>query len=231
MPFAALAFAFLLTVGVPHASALSFSLDTPNSAGSGFTGPYATVTVSFVNSSTANVTFTSLTNGGYTYLMGDGSTVALSVNASTFTVDSISGTHLAGFCSLCSYTVENPPGSSNVNGFGSYNLVIDTSDGFTDSSNSVSFTLHNPSATWSSDLNVLTPNDTTHNSLAESHIFACDINPIPCTTASGAAATFFVAGSGNPTLPPTEVPEPSTLLLLGSGMVALAKFARSRRLD
>jgi hypothetical protein len=47
-----------------------FDLGTGNPAISGFPGPYAHVVVSRTSSTTAIITFTSLTNNGNIYLMG-----------------------------------------------------------------------------------------------------------------------------------------------------------------
>jgi hypothetical protein len=75
---------------------LSFDLTQGNPGIPGFTGPYANVNINLTSSTTATITFTSLTNSGNIYLMGDGSTVALNVNASSFTVGTITGTNNGG---------------------------------------------------------------------------------------------------------------------------------------
>src|SRR5204863_6396888 len=96
----------------------NYLLNLGNSGLAG-TGPYATADVHWVDATTATVTFDSLSNGGYLYLMGDGGTVAVNVNAAangwTFSnllaTNSISGLTPAtivgglhvnedGFCSL-----------------------------------------------------------------------------------------------------------------------------------
>src|SRR6266849_5158783 len=94
----------LLTLGASSALADSttLTLGTPNSALSGFTGPFATVGINRTSTTTADVTFTSLTNGGYLYLMGDGESADLNVNATTFTSSLAVGTN-----SIPSFT---PPG-------------------------------------------------------------------------------------------------------------------------
>jgi len=55
------------------ADTFTSTLDTGNSAISGFTGPYGSVSVDLTSSTTATITFTSLTNAGNIYLFGDGS--------------------------------------------------------------------------------------------------------------------------------------------------------------
>ena len=56
------------------------AISVPNAALSGFTGPYATLHIDLTSTTTADVTFTSLTNGGFIYMMGDGGTADLNVN-------------------------------------------------------------------------------------------------------------------------------------------------------
>jgi len=90
----------LLSVSAPPALAghLRLRSPDPNSALSSFTGPFAQVTVNRLSSATATITFDSLTNGGFTYLMGDSHAADLNVNAGSFTVGSITGTNsLSGF--------------------------------------------------------------------------------------------------------------------------------------
>src|SRR5439155_22853372 len=96
----AVALALTFGVGTASADSISYFLVTGNGQLSGFTGPFATVTVTTptLNSSTATITFDSLTNGGYVYLMGDGSSVAVNVNATTWTLADITGTNsFSGF--------------------------------------------------------------------------------------------------------------------------------------
>jgi hypothetical protein len=75
------------------ADSISFSISAGNPAISGYPGPYASVTVNRTSSTTATITFTSLTAAGKVYLFGDGSSVAVNVNASTFTLGAITGSN------------------------------------------------------------------------------------------------------------------------------------------
>jgi hypothetical protein len=214
----------LVIVDVNRASAISI---TTSNLGAGFPGPYAELNIS-LSGQTATITVTSDTTGGFQYLMTDGSSVALSVNSSSFSIVNgaagITGTNVGG--GSISYTIENPPGTSNVNGFGSFNLVIDAANANIDNSaTTISFQILNTGAAWGSIADVLIANDSTHNAIAAVHVGACST---PCTLDSSFAKTGFAAGSGDPTVPPTEVPEPATLLLLGSGLIAVAAFARRR---
>src|SRR5260370_36390978 len=76
----------------PGAASADFVLGTGNDAISGYTGPYANVHVALSGGgSTATITFTSLTNGAYTYLMGDGNRVGLNINGAFNAVTSSNG--------------------------------------------------------------------------------------------------------------------------------------------
>src|SRR5262249_17771833 len=90
-----LAVALMMTLGVRSASAdtVNFDLTTGNSAISGFTGPYAHVVVDRTDSTHATITFTSLTNSGNIYLLGDGGSVGVNVNASSWTLGTITGSN------------------------------------------------------------------------------------------------------------------------------------------
>lgn len=60
----------LFCPAISHAdSTATYYLSVPNSDLSSFTGPYVEVTVDLTSATTAVITATSLTNGGYTYLM------------------------------------------------------------------------------------------------------------------------------------------------------------------
>src|SRR5262245_44134627 len=71
-----------------------FNLTGGNSDAIGnFPGPYQTVDVHLNSSTSATVTFTSLTNSGNIYLMGANGAAALNVNAASFSVGSITGSN------------------------------------------------------------------------------------------------------------------------------------------
>jgi hypothetical protein len=113
-----------LSASTALADTVSLTLSDPNSAIAGFTGPYATATIHLTSATTANITFASLTNGGDIYLFGDGSSVDLNVNATSFTLNSISGSNAgSGF-------TPGPFSNSagNVDGFGFFNLTISSFD-------------------------------------------------------------------------------------------------------
>lgn len=228
---ALIASAALLWAGTASAD-LIFTLDTGNSAISGNTGPYAQVTVHLVDSTNATITFDSLCTGGVAlgdpgctsndvFLMGDGSTVAVNVNATSFTLGSITGTNTGtGFTSPPPYS---DGGSGNVNGFGTFNQTINSFDGFTHSSDEVSFALTNTGGTWADVNSVLAENS--NGALAAAHIF---VTAFPANAANGAIVTGFAAGNGT-LIPPEEIPEPGILALLSVALLGMGFIAMRRR--
>lgn len=212
----------LLSLGASSASAdtLTFDLTAPNLGGLDCcTGPYASVTVDRASNTAATVTFNSLTNGGYIYLMGGAQSTDLNVNAASFTADTISGsTSLSGFLP---WSVKGTPGSQNVDGFGIFNLSIDAFDGFGHSATQVVVNLTNTSGTWASAADVLAAN--ANGSTAAVHGFACAMPG--CNGKSGAYTTGYASNGTE-----IEVPEPATLSLMsGLGVLAIAFRRRLAR--
>ncbi len=205
----------LLTRGAPNAAAdtSSFCLSVPNTAISGYTGPYVCVEINLTNATTATITFTSQTVGGYTFLMGDGSSAAVNVNASSWTLGSITGTAYFGS------TTYSDSGSGQVDGFGVFNQTVDGGNGYTTASSSISFTITNAGGSWGSAADVLIANS--GGSTAAAHIFVCDSSSGNCTAGAGAVATGFAANG-------SQVPEPATLSLLGIGLMGLGVKLRKR---
>ena len=200
--------------GLQQADAFTSQLNVGNPAISGFAGPYGTVTINLVNSTTATVTFTSNTVAGNIYLFGDGGSVALNVNAATFSVSGITGSNAGvGFT----------PGpwsqvaAGNEDGLGSFNLRISSFDGFTHSSDTISFTLTNTSGTWASANDVLAFNANGFDAAA--HIF---VTTSPANASNSALATGF-AGEGAQ----GHVPDGgTTVMLLGAALGALGMARR-----
>jgi hypothetical protein len=184
----------------------------------GFSGPYATVDVHLVSGTVATVTFTGLTQTisgtTYQYLFGDSSSVAVNVNASTWTISGISGTNSGtGF-------TPGPfsnGGSGQVDGFGMVNQTVTTFDGFTHSSNVVTFTLTNTSGTWANSGVVLIANS--QGTIAAAHIF---VTTSPANASNSALVTGFAANGGA-----TNVPDGgTTVMLLGAALGALGMARR-----
>src|SRR5689334_14737450 len=174
----------------PASATFNFSL-TGSNLGAGFPGPYADVAVTATSGTTASITFTSRTSGGYQYLFGDGGSVAANING-TFTLGAITGTVLAGF----GPTTYASGGAGNENGFGSFNQTINSSGGFTSASTSITFLLSGHTGTAWTDTTVLTGNSI--GNIAAAHVFACLVGspPSTCTTTQGAALTGFASSSG-----------------------------------
>jgi len=204
--------ALALSFGVGSASAdtYDFTLNVSNLASPPYTGPYVAVDVNRTSPTTATITFTSLTNGGYIYLMGDGSSAAVNVNATSWTLGAITGSNSQTGFTPGPYS---NGGSGNADGFGSFNQAINSFDGFTHSSTQISFGLTDTSGTWASAANVLTPNAA--GNIAAAHIFAC---ATACNAANGAAATGFAS----------VVPIPAAAWLFGSGLIGLIGIARRK---
>jgi hypothetical protein len=196
------------------ADVFNSTINTPNSAISGFSSPFGEVSVNLTTSTTATITFTSDTVGGNTYLFGDGGSVALNVNATTFTVSGISGSNSGTGFTPGPYTFA---GAGNEDGFGSFNLTIDSFDGFTHSSDTITFTLTNTSGTWASASDVLVANASGFDAAA--HIF---VTSSPANASNGAIATGFAAEGA------TVVPEPGSMALFGSGLLLLGGAVRRR---
>jgi len=202
---------FLLMYPVSSkADTITYNLTTFNleMGGGNYMGPYVSVEVNRTSSTTAAITFTSLTNGGYIYLMGDGSSAGVNVNATSFTITGISGTTVGtGFVAP---SLTNPLGIQNVDSYGSFNGIIDNDDGFKKAVGAITFTLTDTSGTWVSADDVLINN-------TDGHMIVAHIMPTtpPANQTNGAPATGYAD------TPVTTVPEPGILILLGIAMSAI----------
>ena len=203
----------LLMAVSASADLISFQLTIPNTDISPYPAPYADVTVNRTSSTTAIITFTGDSSGGFTYLIGGAQAADLNVaNATSFTATGFtftggktSGGNPTGFTP--SYFPNN-----SVSQFGKLNLQIDNNDGFPDAVSQLIFTLTNTGGSWADAASVLTPD--ADGFLAAAHIFVVD--------STGANPATGFAGNGTP------IPEPATMLLLGSGLIGLAGLARKR---
>jgi hypothetical protein len=210
----------LLILGVVPASADLFTSTLTIANISGFPSPYGTVVVNRASSTNATVTFTvNESNPLNAYLFGGNGSVAVNVNASSWTLGStIIGTTLPGF-NAATYS---DGGGGNEDGFGSFNQNINSNDGFTSASTSISFILTDNSGTWASAANVLASNGSGFDAAA--HLFVCSNPEATCTTGSGAANTGFVAETGGV----VTTPEPNSVMLFGSALIGIAEIIRRR---
>jgi VPDSG-CTERM motif len=199
-----------------------YSLSVGNSALTGaspsFTGPYGTVDVHLVDSTHATVTFTGLTQviGGttYQYLFGDGGSVDVNVNATSWTISGITGTNSGTGFTPGAFT---DSGSKNIDGFGVMNQTVTDFDGYTHSANVVSFTLQNTGGTWASDSTVLIGN-AKNGAIVTAHIF---VTTFPANSTNSAIVTGFAANGG------AFVPDGgTTVMLLGAALGALGMARR-----
>jgi len=104
-----------------------------------------------------------------------------------------------------------------VDGFGVLNQTVNSFDGFTHSSDTISFTLTNTSGgTWATSNNVLKAN--ANGVFVAAHIF---VTSSPANAANGAVSTGFAANGGS------FVPDGgTTVMLLGEALRALGMARR-----
>lgn len=224
----ALAITVLLTALGSLSAFADIQTITINTANSGLntssagccTGPYATVTINRSSTTSATITFDSLTNGGFTYLIGSQNGAAVNVNG-TFTVSGITGSNsLPGFSFNAASDLSNG-GAANMDGFGAFNESIAFFDGFTHTATELKFTLTATGTTsWATASSVLKPNAGGFE--VAYHGFSCAVS---CTGSTGATSTGFASNG------PSAVPEPTSLAMSGAliGILALGRRLARRR--
>jgi hypothetical protein len=214
--------ALVIGLGPPaKADVITQSLSVGNSAISPYAGPYQTLTVDLTSPNIAQITFTSDVVDGNIFLMGDDGqgAVALNVNSTSFAVSNISGSNSGTGFTPGPYSLNSPPGTSSMDGFGDFNLAINSFDGFTHSASTITFDITDDSGTWSSASDVLANN--ANGGDAATHTF---VTTYPANAGNMAVATGF-AGNG-PDLP---VPEPGTLALFGAAILGLGMIHQKTR--
>ena len=213
---AAAASALALTFGTAALAVTVYPLDTLNI--SGYPAPYGSVTVDLLNATTANITFASTTTGGFKYFFIDGSSAAVNVNATTWTLSNLTGNGGA----------LSDGGSGVVDGWGTFNQTINQFDGFGQPSTTISFTLTDTSGTWASSDVVLI--DNAAGNLAAAHIAVCDLAANPtCNSDIGAVATGFATNGEGSGGPGGFIPEPATWAMMIIGFGGVGALMRRRR--
>ena len=227
----AVAAVLLLPITALAATTFDFSLNTPNTALSPYTGPYANVHID-VTTGDAVFTVTGLTSGNLQYLLGANSAFAANFSAPV-TITSISSTGGDGSTAL---TVNNgfyannnslnplndPVNTFAADGFGKFNVALDNFDGYNAAVTSLTFTADPTGANFADAALVLVNNDREPIPFfAAGHIFVQDTN----NTSGGALVTGY-AGNGSQGV---VVPVPPTAWLLGSGLLGLLLLGRRRK--
>jgi hypothetical protein len=195
-------------MAAPHAKAsLEFVIDNGNSALSGLTPPFGTVTVTRIDNSDAEITLTAAP--GYSF----GGQGMFGLN--------LAGGGTIGYTLVSATTVNSGPSitpnsSDSEDGFGSFNYTLREFDGLNYSLTSLTFDLSTTSGAWTSDAAILTPNGSGLEVVG--HVFV-DSGP-------NQGLTGYAAG--------TPVPEPTTvlagiLLLLPLGASTIRVMRRGNR--
>jgi hypothetical protein len=200
---------------------INYTLGVPNTAVQGYPGPYGNVNVNLTDPTHATITFTAQApaGSGLTYRFGDGQSIDVNINATSWTVSNLQITDLASTGTL---SVASPQAAGQVDGFGNFNQRFDdtTAGGTLNDFNAASFVLTNTGGNWGSAANVLTSNP--DGFLAGAHLFVFTSS----TPGASAQTTGFVA-NGTPT---TGVPEPMTIVTLATaipfGLLALRRRFR-----
>jgi len=141
-------------------------LTVGNDVLSGFPTPFGTVTVHFIDSNDASVTFQANLIGTTQYSFVDGGAAALNTNgavtASGFTFTKLFATGTPSF---------SQSGAGNEDGFGSFNTRVSNNGAFGDAVTTLSFNIHLVSGSWANEAAILVGNS--QNLTVAAHIAVC----------------------------------------------------------
>jgi len=195
---------------VARADSITFDLNSPNPGIAAFPPPYAAVTINRTSTTTATITFQTYAG----YLIGGAQAVDLNFNGGpvTFSNLSFTGGCIGGGCPAGG-TGFSGGAAQQADGFGNFSFTLDNTDGFTNAVTSVMFNVTCLSCNWGSASAVLTPNNLNHLSAAHIFVIGSDCGGSPCTG--------FATEGG-------QVPEPASMLLLGTGLIGIAAGIRKR---
>lgn len=209
--FAAVALAVCL---LPSAASASFSLNigVPNSDLAQYPGPYGRVDVALTDSTHANITLTALDDvpDGLYYRFGGHGTLGLNFKGTAALDGLITASGPDGDQTL------TLGGAANVGGFKQFNFTLNGKGGDTRTVTSISFSVENTTGTWSSDSDVLTPNERGY--WAAGHVFVYSSPKSDQSALAGGYAAY-------------HAPAPSSALLAlfglaGFGLVGLMRLVR-----
>lgn len=118
----------IVAAAPPAAAAMVLNSGIGNAALSGYAGPFATVTISLVDATHAQITYASNTVAGNIYLFGDGGMVALNFNGVVAFPAAVTATNAAAGFTPGPFS---DGGTVNQDGFGKFNFSINDFDGYT----------------------------------------------------------------------------------------------------
>jgi protein with PEP-CTERM/exosortase system signal len=204
------------------ADSITFNLTTSNI---GFSGNLISVTVNRTSTTSATITFNSLTSGGHTFLMqGSNGAAGVNVNASSFAIGGFSFVSASTVYPAGGFQPQgglSDGGAGNEDGFGSFNQTVNATDGTAQAMTQLSFTLTNISGTWATASAVLTGN--AQGFLAAAHIVPFNSNDVVNGHELVPPGTGYAAGNGTS----TSVPDGgATVMLLGVAFGALGMARR-----